>query len=223
METLFFLIVLAIIIVSNIVNIKKRLKDASPGESSGGKKEGKSGIKGVIAQIKSELEQATAEPAGQRQRSSGWEDLIPEYGADQGRTEAEPADKASAETRQPTDREEGGKTRMESLKHQGKTPEARMDRADRADRADLGQRADRVQRQTPEKKNRPEEPERQAPVAAEPQSRRPRGEKPAPVYGMTGGGRRRVYSAKQLQQAVVWSEILGRPVGLRGQDQDVWM
>lgn len=223
METLFFLVVLAIIIVSNIVNIKKRLKDASSGEPSGGQKEGKSGVKDVIARIKSELEQATAEPAGERQRSSGWEGLISGYGAEPRPAEAEPAEKASADTvqkaqsaekRQPEARKKSGKTLMESLKHQGKTPEARMDRADRADRAD---------RQTPEKKIRPEELQRQVPAAAEPQSRRPGGEKPAPVYGMTGRGRRRVYSAKQLRQAVVWSEILGRPIGLRGQDPHVWM
>lgn len=220
MENLFFLLVLAIIIIANIVRIQKKIKEESAGESASGQPGQSPGIKDVVARIKSELEQASEQPVGDKGQSTGWEAVVPGYGDGRQPGQAETAGTEPAEDRKAEKsddeqkipvREKSGQTRMDSLKQRGQTPEARMDRAN-------GEKA--------VKKKAAENPRRQTSVVTQ---TRPMGaaETAASIYGSPARRRgrrlRRWHSAGQLRNAVVWSEILGRPVGLRKQGEQIWM
>jgi|GEM_PF-3714209 len=209
METLFFFIVLAIIILSNVANVRKKMKAAGSGESEKGEGGWRQTLKDVINEVKAELEKASGESAPQRKSGSGWDILIPggrEPGESAGPEPAGQAPQKRMETAPPlrqdatkaTPRlEKGGESLIENRQKRGDTPDARMARAEK---------------RMPPPDHRRRRAERPVAELAElSELAAPRG----------GPGRIAacVPSVDDLRNAFIWYEILGPPVSQRDPEQ----
>ncbi len=207
MENLFFLIVLAIIIITNVANIRKKMKSA--GDDSGAAGGWAKNLKKMLNDIKAEMEKTAGQTPSKPRRSSGWEDLIGGGGQEPSETWREPESTEKQpeartlmetkappriETKAPPGIEKGRRTHLESLQKRGETPEARL--ADKRKES-----SGVISRQYYPKL--PKMPD--APLAS-------------PLHR-----KRCAYSIAELQNAVIWYEILGKPVSLRQPDREPWL
>lgn len=134
MENLFFLIVVLVIIITNVISIRNRMKKQQSGESDEarpGEKQDRAGwrnsVEKFLEQMREELEPAPEDPTGYRPRSRDQEAVLPE------KREEQPARTAGREQRVEKDK----KTYMESLGKDAETAGKRY--ADK--RKEIGQDA----------------------------------------------------------------------------------
>ena len=138
MESLIFILVLVIIIISNLVRVQKKLKTAAPGDREEKSQPGgwKQSLRDTWEQVKKEMEA----PAGDAQtresggrRPSGWEGLMPEQQPAAEKSEPAPAASGAPSTppRPEPARAARGQTLIESRSQEGRTPEARVGKTER--------------------------------------------------------------------------------------------
>ena len=203
MENLFFLVVVLIIIVSNVISIRKRIKTQQSGqkdEARPGEGGWKSTIEKVLSQLKEEFEPQAGKSSG-RERISGepgegfFEEAYPEpepltrhapaSGTATGHRMESKIDQAYRMKDGRERRTGGSQTAADSKEHRFAMAEKESREA-----ADAG----------PKETSSPEE-------------------KPAEEFARMPGY---TYSVAQLQRAVIWSEILGSPVALQKERREVW-
>ncbi|MFW6011930.1 MAG: hypothetical protein ACOC8R_02485 [Desulfosalsimonas sp.] len=138
METLIFILVLIVIIVSNIVRIQKKQKDAAAQRDQHETPEEtrQTGWKKNFRDMFAEMQGDTLQKQGsapRQGRSAGWEDLLsskdsagkePEKAADHDKQRPAPRQKPASE-------KQWGRTLIESRSREGWTPEARMGKTQR--------------------------------------------------------------------------------------------
>lgn len=204
MENLFFLVVLLIVIIANVINLKKRTK----GEPSGGiaaENPASSGYSGALGSLKTSVEKFLEQIKGEFdtssdglsdrvRRSPGDEDLVP--------GQPEPA------------RRKHGLPKQAETRQDKRSPGLRRGRETTRDPS-MERRADKA----PPLISRPgaakydvEKPLRDK---LDSNKREDSDAKPAADLSVFRKG---VHSVSQLQRAVVWSEVLGPPVALRKDD-----
>ena len=139
MESLIFILVLVIIIISNLVRVQKKLKASAPENQEEKPQTGrwKQDLKNVWEQVKKEMEgpagdAQTRDPGGRR--PSGWEDLMPAQEPSAERAEPTPARPETPSVSRPRHepvRAGRGQTLIESRSQEGRTPEARVGKTER--------------------------------------------------------------------------------------------
>jgi len=204
MENLFFLVVLLIVIIANVINLKKRTK-RGPSGGIAAENPASSGYSGALGSLKTSVEQFLEQIKGEFgtssdglsdrvRRSPGDEDLVPGQPEPARRKQGLPK---QAETRQ--DKRSPG------------LPKGRENIRDPF----MERRAEK----TPPLIARPgaakNDIEKQIKDRLDTNKRDVLDVKPAADLSVFRKG---VYSVSQLQRAVVWSEVLGPPVALRKDD-----
>lgn len=195
METLIFILVLIVIIVSNILRIQKKQKDAAakrdqhktPEETrqTGWKKN----LRDLFAEMQGEIQGDTQQKqrsAPSKGRSPGWQDLL----SSKDSAGKEPESAAGHDKPGPAARPEPGfqrhrsRTLIESRSREGWTPEARMGKTQR-------------------------------PIPAPPL---------AEMAGDVRRKARSLrISRKELRKAIIWYEVLGPPMSLRDPEREMWL
>lgn len=210
MENLFFLVVVLIIIVSNVVSIRKRIKTQQSGRA--GEKQAqasgwKASIEKMLNQLKEELDPESGKPARREQRSSAPGEILFEEAYEQPGAPAGQAPAGQASTGQASIRQRG----ESKIDRAYRMKEAREDRVGTRERQSDAQAQHRVAmaEKTPEAATADDSRQK----AAVPE------ETPAEEFAHLSAD---TYSVAQLQRAVIWSEILGPPVALQKERREVW-
>ncbi|MFO8113540.1 MAG: hypothetical protein R6T92_13630 [Desulfosalsimonadaceae bacterium] len=203
MENLFFLLVVLVIIVSNVINIRKRLRKQQSGQSEaqGDEKQALTGwrksVEKFLEQVREEFEPIPDDPSAGRPPGGDEENFYGEM--------AEKPNKMDA--RRPS---EGEAARPSGRGY-------RMGETKRAVSKGVG-KDENDSWQKPA--GSPIETQRAPEYAAEPGEKTFPGDLPARAFSSVTGD---AYSVAQLQRAVIWSEILGAPVSLRKGGQEPWL
>ena len=204
MENLFFLVIVLIIIVSNVINIRRRVRgQQTPGPEDKKKQASQSGwkksLENLMEQLKEEFEPLSDKPAGRERVSK-------EPGRSRDIIEEEVILPKASE------RSPGwqGRERVIERSYSMEGRESALDRQSR-DKSQYQRRA-AVERKDSEaiRGDATVFPERKPGVA----------QTPAQAFSSRSGS---TYSIAQLQTAVIWSEILGHPVALRKGRRDTWL
>lgn len=200
MENLFFLLIVVIIIVSNVLSIRKRMRDQQAGAPEQKKQKPQTGwrksVENLLEQLKEEFEPlsdqaADRERAPQEMRKTSYEE--------------------KDISRQPSERSPHWQERKRKIERsysmEGK--ESLLDRQSRD--------KDIIKRQAAVTRKDSEAIRGDAAVS----ERKPRvAGTPAEGFSSRPGY---TYSVAQLQRAVIWSEILGHPVALRKGRRETWL
>lgn len=197
MENLFFLLIVAIIIISNVLSIRKRIRDQQAGAPDQKKQKPQTGwrksVENLLEQLKEEFE-PLSDQAADRERAAS----------------SQPSERADTSPR-PTERsprwQERKRETERSYSMEGK--ESLLDRQSRD--KDIIKRQAAVTRKDSEAIRGDAAPLERKPLVAG---------TPAQGFSSRPG---HTYSVAQLQKAVIWSEILGHPVALRKERRETWL
>ncbi len=204
MENLFFLVVVLIIIVSNVVSIRKRIKAQQSGQA--GEKQAqtsgwKSSIEKMLNQLKEELDPESGKPARREQGSSAPGEILFEEAYEQPGAPAGQASTAQAATGQRGESKLDQAYRMKETRHERAGTRGRQSDA-QAQRVAMAEKTRKAETAADDRQK-----------AAVPE------ETPAEEFAHLSAD---TYSVAQLQRAVIWSEILGPPVALQKGRREVW-